>query len=408
MSPRLISFGMFAAALAATTPVAAQQPAPVPSAPQATPSKDGKGWRVQAPALSITSERDDNVFLVTESKKDDIGTPGTASVASRRYEGMLSAADLITTVEAKLAIQGTGMSGRPLVITPVMRYEYYAENTDRRNATFGLDLEQSLGHGNEVRLRGRMTPSYFARNYLADATDIDGNGSIAPAERSYRRGTYAETELTADYRRRLDESTKSSPFGAAIRLGAGYYARTFDAPFAGRDLAGPMAKVALMSDVSRRVKVELGYELGILSASPTDEVLLLDEQDVGADLNGNGRMTDVDVRSVQRVDRSRVEHVIVVGGGIELTSRTDLGVQFEHRRRRYGSGEPLDVSYNGRSDARNRLSVELSTAVSRRFSLGINGGIASQSLSRERDFGATGEVDDYSRHIIGLRVGYRF
>lgn len=408
MSPRLFSLGLLTAALSGAVPVAAQQAAPLPSAPHGAPASGGKGWRVGAPALAITSERDDNVFLVSESKKDDVGASGAASMASGRYAGMRSAADIITTIDAELAIQGPGMSGRAFVMTPGVRYEYYAENADRRNATFKLDLEQSLGHGNEVRLRARMTPSYFARNYLADATDIDGNGSIVPAERSYRRGTYGETEFTADYRRRLDESTKRSPFGAAVRLGAGYYARTFEAPFAGRDLAGPTAKVALLSDLSRRVKVELGYELGILSASPTDEVLLLDEQAVGADLNGNGRTTDIDVRSVQRVDRSRVEHVVIVGGRIELTGRTDVGAQLEHRRRSYGSGEPLDVSYNGRSDARNRLAVELSTAVSRRLTVGINVGIASQSLNRERDFGSTGEIDDYSRHSVGLRVGYRF
>ncbi len=402
--------GFFATALALTSvQAAAQQHADAPAATRtATPPAGSKRWRVDAPAVTLTSERDNNVFLLANSKRDNVEAPSGEDVLSRRYVGMTSPSDLITTIDAEAGLKGPGLAGRTLAIRPGVRYEYYAQNTDRRNATFRLDVEQGLGHGNEFRLRARMTPSYMAKNYLADAVDIDASGTIALGERIYRPGTYSEMEYGADYRHRLNESTKRSPFGSALRIGAGYYSRTFERPFASRDLSGPTGKVSFLADVSRRVKFDVGYEVAVLSATPADEVLLLDEQSVDMDLNGNGNSSDVDVRSTQRVDRSRTEHVVGLGGRVELTRRVDLGAELEHRRRSYGSGEPLDVAYNGRSDARNRLGVELSMKLSPRVRFAVTNTITSQRLSRETDFGSTGEIADYSRHSVGFRVGYRF
>ncbi|HEU4720965.1 MAG TPA: hypothetical protein VFS59_06350 [Gemmatimonadaceae bacterium] len=406
-------YGLIAAALALTSPpAAAQQFSSSSTAPSPvrllSPAKASERWRIGAPAVMLSSERDDNVFLLENSKKANVESPSAAEVLSRRYEAMESPSDVITTFGAELALKGPALLGRTLALRPSLRYELYARNVERRNLTLRLALEQELARGGELRLRARLRPSYFQRNYLADAVDVDGSRTIQPAERRYEAGRYRETEIAADYRYRIDKATKESPFGAALRLGAGYYARAFDAPFAGRDLSGPTAKLQLVADVSRRVEVDLRYELGALSASPADEVLILDEQDVGTDLNRNGSTGDADVRTVQRVDRSRTEHVVGLGARLELTRAVDLAADFERRQRTYGSREPLDAAYNGRSAGRNLFAAELSMKVSPRVDVALTSTVAAQSRSRDGDFGSTGEIDDYSRQSVGLRLGYRF
>lgn len=413
-APSLVS-ALLSLSVTLPLPVLAQGGAPVttPGAPStsrtaaAVPAQSRRPtWKVRR-TVEIASEYNDNVFLLPDSRKPDLDPPSIASTASGRYVGMRSAGDVITTLRMLLAVRGPGIGGRTLSIRPEAGIAYYAQNADRRSMALGLALEQELPHRSRFRITGSTTPSYFARNYLADAVDANGDGTISASESLYRQGTYRETSLDVEYRTRLDKSSKKSPFGADLELGGGWYSRAYDAPFRGRDLNGPVLNAGLLLTVSRSFDLDLRYRLEALSATPTQQVMVLDEIDVGQDLNANGSTTDDNVRFVSSMDRSHTEHVVGVRGAFAIGRRGDLRLEVDRRWRTFSSEQRLDVANFGRRDSRNSGSVEFTYAVARDMRLSARGELASQRLRRGGDAGL-GEIDDYTRRRLFLGVRYEF
>lgn len=380
-------------------------PLPALSSAQSALGPKPSSWRVRT-TLSTGSEYDNNVYLA--SSKGRTAIDASATTTSGRYDGMPSSSDVITTVRAGVELAGDGLGGRKLSVTPRARYEFYAQNAARRNAQLDLSVAQDLGHGSELRLRGALTPNTFFKNYMFDAVDTNGDGSILGEERRYAAADFRELEAGADYRRRLDKSTSKSPVGASVRVGAGYYARDYDSRFAGRNLRGPTATADFVLSARRDTRFTLGYDVGKLSATTTPTVVLLDETVYGRDFNGNGRATDLNARSLQPVDRSRLEQQASLKAQTRVGARTELDVGYARRWRSFSSTQQFDVSNNGRHDARNEFAGELQVRLSKPLSLTVGAQSSGQQLNRPLDSGVSGEVDDYSRlrGIAGLT--YKF
>ncbi len=374
--------------------------------PGAADAQQRKPWRLTG-ALRVETQYDDNIFLLTQVRKQDLNAQD-AGLLGNRYADMQHSNDLVSTASLSLGFRGPGLGGRTLTILPAVSMEYYARNGERQNVTVGLSLEQSLGNGGELRLRGETTPSYFPKNYLAAATDLDGNGSISPAERVYAPGTYRETEVSADYRLRLSKSRRRSPLGAALRVGGGYVDRRYESETLGRDRHGPTARAELLLDFGRRVGLDLGYRFEQLTATPTSQVLILDEPQFGRDLNGDGDQSDLDVRTTEVVDRSRREHRLGADLALGIGRRSDLTLEYEYRWRTYTSTEPGDVVYNGRTDARQVVGAELEIQLARRVRFLLGGEYARQRLNRASDIASIGEEDDYTRRraFSGFAVNF--
>ena len=370
-------------------------------------AESGGRWHL-TPALEVDVGYDDNVFLLSANKKDDVAAPSTEEVSSGRYVGMESAADVLTTFSTAVALEGPGLMGRRSLLAPALDYKLYTRNSERSNIRLGLSFEQELGAESRLRLQGQLTPSYFAKNYLADAVDRNGDGSIADGERVYAGGEYREGELTADYRFSLRRSSKRRPFGAALRLGGGYYGRTYEGEFGGRDLSGPTATAKLLLDLGRRISFDLAYDFAALGATPGAQVQLLDEAPFGQDFNGNGTVTDLDTRVVATVDRSRREQSLGAAVRLDLSRSADVALGYEHRWRRYTSEQPLDVSNNGRRDARDQVSADLRVKLAKDVRLRVAGARAVQRLNQDGDPGSTGEIDDYSRYRGSLGLSYQW
>jgi len=397
--------------LAAVIPgVAAAQDPVIPVTPEpVTPlaPTSAKSWRL-TPTLGIAAEYDNNIFLLDSAGKSNLAAPSAGEVTSGRYANMESASDVITTLSGTLGVRGPGLSGRSLTIVPAVSYQLYSQNPERSYAAFGFALIQNMPKKGRLRLQGAMTPSYFAKNYLADAVDGDANGSISSGERVYESGVYRESEVTLDYRFRLNESTKKHPFGATLQLGAGYGDRAYDPPFEGKDLSGPMAAASLQMQLSRKVSLGLNYALAAFAGTPTDQVLLLDEPDFGQDFNGNGNTTDQNVRVVSPVDPSRTDNAFGGDLGFVLGKRSVLDLRYEYRARAYSSTEALDVTHNGRHDNRSRIGAQLGFGLGKALGLNLGGTYTSQTTNRPNDPGATGDNNDYTRFQAGLGLTYDF
>ena len=358
-------------------------------------------WKFE-PRLSVTAEYDDNVYLLSSRQQARIGAPPAGSPASR-FGGMESASDVITQLRAELQMRGNGMGGRTLAITPEVGYDLYSRNGDRSQALFGLTATQNLRHGSRARLQAEYTPSTFFKNYLVEATDADLNGSISTAERLYAPASYAERMVSGEYRLRLRDGKKSSPTSVYLDVGAGYYARRYDAPFAVRDQDGP---VLTGHAILQRgpLELDLGYEFASLGATPGRAVRLLDEADFGQDFNGNGNATDNNARANELVDYSRTEHEVSLGAGIALEKRADLHLDLARRSRTFGSEQPYDIGNNGRRDSR----FDAGATVAVRVAPGVRllAGIETQSQAVNRALDQVGEVTDYSR--VRASVGFRY
>jgi hypothetical protein len=263
---------------------------------------------------------------------------------------------------------------------------------------YQFSAEQSIGHGSHIGVRADIQPNYFFRNYLADAVDLNADGTIQSAERVYAAGTYSDQEYTGEIKHRLVKSTDDHPFGARLTIDGGYKTRTYQQPFQTRGYRGPFAGAAVALELTPSVELEGGYHRATLTAKPGTSVLLLNEPDFNRDFNGNGTITDLRVRSVQSVDFSRIEQDIDARARARMSDAVETTLSYSLRLRNFESKQPYDVYNNTRHDRRDRLALELAYRLSPRMSVRIGGRGELQKLTNTLRPSATiDDITDYTR-----------
>lgn len=366
-----------------------------------------RAWKFEA-RVEGEFRYDDNPFLLTAAQKPRLETPSAGDTLSGRFGDMQKASDMIPAVGLELALEGRGLAGRALTLQAEGTYDANLENGRRRHAELGFSAEQALGRGSRVRLRLDWRPSYYHKNYLADAVDADGDGDIASRERRYQAGSSSEVDVTLGYRHRLLRSTRERQIGVSAELKAGYFDRSYDTPFAGRSRGGPGGQIGLGIELARRWAISLDYAYQKLDADPTREVMLLDETAFGRDFNGNGLVTDLDARAFELVDRSRTEQEFGVAIQGELADPVTVELAYGRRTRNFSSTEPFDVSNRDRNDGLNEVSGGLHVRLTRALRLDAGARRGAQDTNRAGDPGATGEVADYTRLVAWAGLRYRF
>jgi len=355
------------------------------------------GWRSDVESNAAV-QYDNNIFLLSPTQRASVASPSAGATVSGRYQGMESANDVIGVGNIAIRLNGPGARGRTLEITPEISYEFTSRNQLRREAAGALSIAQSLGGGRRIRLKAGSTPSHFSRNYLSDAVDADASGSITPDERIYKRGQYGEYSIGGDLRLPLGGKKRA---GSVLGAGAGYYARSYDAPFAVRDLSGPTATVSLAVGQKSPVGLELTYDLAALSAAPGRQVVLLDETVYNVDFNGNGSTTDLDARALVDIDRSHLEHQI--GGALTFDAgrRVSALVGYAYRIRSFRSTLPYDEADAGRRD--NRSGIRGSFRAKMAKGVYMSTGVKFLSQSTNRPLGsALGEEADYRNFVASV------
>ncbi len=378
---------------------------PAVAAAQAAPDTAKPPWTVEARVRAAT-EYDGNVFRLPADRLPELQTPSISQLTSGRYTRMKSGADNILRTRLEGVLEGPGLTGRPLRILPALTYERYGVNSERSNLAFALELEQDLRRGRQVQIHADFVPSYFHRNYLSDAVDADLDLSIQGAERVYQRGDYRELEVRADYQHRVMDSKRDRPMRIYAIVGLGLSNRTYEAPFTARNHSGPTVRARLRVEPRRTLTLLTTYDIALLSSPVRSQVILIDEMVFSEDLNANLTTTDVNVRVVAPVDRSRTEHLLEQRVTTEVSDRLEIVGLLAYRWRRFSSQERLDVANRDRTD--NRLEVGVSAEYRLRRALRLFGGAsyASQRLNQLEDLGGEGTVDDYSRTQahLGIRL----
>jgi len=322
------------------------------------PPADREGWHV-TPGFRILQTFDDNPFLLSDAGKAGLSALSASSLASGRYTNMAGTSDNSTSMRGGLNAEGPGILGRKLTLGADTRYEYYQRNARRRNMFYDLKVAQALGHGSHLGVRAELQPKYFFRNYLADAVDLNGDGTIQSAERVYAAATYSDQEFTGEFRQRLVKSTDDHPFGAQLTVEAGHKTRTYQQPFQTRGYGGPFAGVIAALDLTSSAGLEAEYRRSALRAAPGTSVLILNEPDFNQDFNGNGTTSDLGVRSVQMLDVSRIQQDMAARFRARPTDAVETTLSYGLRLRNFESKQPYDVYNNTRHDRRDRLGIDM-------------------------------------------------
>jgi len=398
---------LLASAFVAVAPLEAQSNDSPSTARASKAPKVSRSARWSADVESKAAfQYDHNVFLLSSSQRGALASPSADAVASGRYTGMESANDMLAVGTIGVQLSGPGVAGRALEITPELSYEFASRNQLRREAAGALSIAQSLGGGRRIRLSAKSAPSHFSRNYLSEAVDADANGSISPSERIYTRGEYAEYSIGGEVRLPFLAKSKKGSL-AVLSAGAGYYARSYDAPFAVRDLSGPTAALGLAFGQKSPVGLELTYELAALSATKGTQVVLLNEPVYNIDFNGNGRATDLEARALVDIDRSRLEQQL--GGALKFETGPRLSglLGYEYRLRSFRSKLPYDEADAGRRDNRSGIRGSLRTRLAKGVSMSAGAKFLTQTTNRGLG-SVLGEEADYKNLVasVGLQASF--
>ena len=375
------------------------------NSPGKKPAKGQKSWK-GAVKVEARGRYDTNIFLLSDSQKTRLQTAGPAEQISGRFNDMKSPSDFIFTPSVKLLAEGPGLGGRKLGLEAGVNYDLYFRNPRRRHIDIELAAAQNTSRNGRTRVKFEYTPSYFYRNFLADATNL--TTSVSASERVYRPDVYSEWDVTADYRHRLAD-------GKVAFLGrAGYLRRRNQAPsgtfttFVGRDRNAPHVGGGLEFELAKWWRVDGNYDLALVDSPRVLEVMILNEPDFGVDFNSDGNATDLSIRTVQFVDRRHREHLYRLSAKLGIREKSYFEIGYQRRHRNFLSKEPFDVFHNGRTDNRDTIHFAFISHLNHglQFTTGYN--YILENSNRPNDPGVVGEVNDYKRSVGFVGLSYRF
>ncbi|GAC1670152.1 MAG: hypothetical protein PVS2B2_00460 [Candidatus Acidiferrum sp.] len=363
------------------------------------PQKAHKSWSA-AVKVEGKGRYDSNPFLLSDRQKTKLQTAGPADQISGRFNDMNSVNDFIFTPSAKFLAEGPGFGGRKLGLEAGVNYDRYFRNPRRSHVNIELAAEQDTSRNGRARVKFEYTPSYFYKNYLADATNY--TTSVLPSERVYKPDVYSEWDITVDYRYRLAGNR------AALLGRAGYLRQRNQGPFVGHDRNEPHMGGGLDFGLTHWWKIDGNYDYALVDSPRVQEVMILNEPDFGVDFNNDGNTTDLSIRTVQFVDRRHHEQLFRASTKLGIRERSYVEFGYERRHRNFLSKEPFEVFHNGRTDNRNTFRVAFVSHFNERlqFSTGYN--YIFENSNRPNDPGVVGEVNDYKRDGAFVGMSYRF
>jgi hypothetical protein len=343
---------------------------------------------------------DTNTFLLSDRQKTRLQSANPDDQISGRFTEMNSVSDYVFRPSAQFLAEGPGIAGRKMLLEAGAHYDLYALNPRRRHFSLDFAVEQSTSRNGRMRVKFEYMPSYFYRNYLADATN--STSSVLPSERVYKPDVYSEWDITADYRYRLGD-------GKVALLGrAGYLQRHDRAPFVGHDRNAPHFGGGVNFDLTPWWRVDGNYDFVLVDSPHVQEVMILNEPDFNVDFNNDGNTSDMSIRTVQFVDRRHHEQFFRASTKLGIREKSYLDIGYERRHRNFLSKEPFDIFHNGRTDNRDTMHIAFVShfGQSLQFTTGYNYSFENSNLPS--DPGVTGEVNNYNRGVGYAGLSYRF
>lgn len=362
-------------------------------------------WQIKLDAQGEL-EHNSNVFRLSPAQEGKIKLDLPGDQVSGRFKDMESVSDLIFSPSlAFKALIRRSLFGRKLSLRAGVRYHQYRQNPKMSYANVGLSIQQEISKRSKLRFRSEYIPSRFRKNYLAEA--IDDTGQVTRDERIYREGVYREWDVALDYKHRFLKRKKGK-LGLTGDILVGYTLRRYDAPFEGRDKEALRGRLLVDLDLTKWWKADVEFTYESVDRPVGQEVLILDEPDFLVDFSGDGDQLDIDIRTVQRIDRSYVIQRIEVSTQFDLTKSLDFSAGYERFMRDYSSREPIDPIHIDREDRRDAIKLELDYRVWRGLNFKASYKQVIQKTNRSGDPGSLGEITDYKAMVFSGGLVYRF
>ncbi|MFQ5427941.1 MAG: hypothetical protein ACE5EZ_03070 [Thermodesulfobacteriota bacterium] len=401
----------------------------------AASGNEAGGWKWKAEAgMGLTL--DTNVYKFSSSQSDRFDANSTSDQMSGRYEDMDSESDFIFTPQLKATFKRPGLGGRTFSVRPSVAYNVYSKNMEKNFFEFGIGLRQQVEDHASVGLELDYAPNIFKKNYLSGAADKDLTFSVGlptsiiqDNEEIFSPAHYDKTKITVDYSRRLWKSAKSAMTNLELekvsgRVLAGYESKSYDAPFAVRDegslFAGFDVKLALYKDTAftfsylfKSIDTDVGTEM-LIRDEPDFAVDLNgdgipDSFDTVADLNGDGDSLDINVPTLQNVDRSRNQHSLGVKASTKIGEGWKGYAKYEVRFASYKSEERFDVTRVDRTDTRQKVGLGIKGELAPRWTMDLGWTLTHNEASREGlAVVDKAEAKSYNKHVFAALVSYRF
>ncbi len=366
------------------------------------PAKKKGEWK-STWAARVDLEYDTNIWRLDGDDQDRLLDDLAGDQISGRFDGMESIEDWIITPSIRFATKGPSPFGRKLEAHAKLEWNQYAVNPDRSHLRAAIGAEQNVGKDGRLDLDLELIPQYFQKNYLADATDF--TGSVAASERVYEAGDYRQFAISLRYRHRFVEETDAE-FDGLVSLGV--RDRAYSSPFRERNEIGVPFEFGVRAGGWQRVKAALALRFEPIASPGDDAVVLLDEPFFGVDLNGDGDNTDMNARSVQEVDRSRLETSFVFGVEVQVTETFTAGFAWTRTWKEWDSDGAFDVDHRDRSDVQDVIELQVRVQVTPDWEGRVTYEHTMQSTDRPGDPGSSGEVSDYKRDTFTISAIFRW
>lgn len=281
----------------------------------------------------LNTSFNDNVFRLTNDRKDRYDRRDSDDEMSGRYTDMNSLSDIVINPEFSAEMKFRSPFKHNMYLISDVGYNVYMQNNKANFVETGLELIQEVRKKDEISLDFEGKFGFFMRNYLSDATDLNNDGNISSDEKVYSPGIYNQTELKFSYLFLLKKRNKSGPFfgrwEAYLEPSYEYSSRQFEAPLENRSRKGNNFGAELTLEPSQKLKFEIKYNY-INFKSPNDEEVVLVES------NNNI------VRSIAKVDRSRIQKNFGVSADYSPTKKFNIFTEFGNQQLDYQTTNFLD------------------------------------------------------------------
>lgn len=306
---------------------------------------DEKASRVKLKFYGETGvEYTDNVFQLSESKKENLETPDPEDEVNGRFDDMESATDVILVPLLGVELAMDSPFGGDLALSSSVQYNIHAQNTAANFPEANLEAKSYVGDNGRVSLEFKWLGGCFKKNYLSGVNDTSGNGNISKDERIYSAAVYDEYEGVIAFRQTVLKHKHELISRIDVEPFVGWSYCIYNSIFSNRNKRTLSGGGSLSFEILSRLNMEVTYTYEDVQTPDGNELVLFDENKYGIDANNDGE-TEAHAALETAIDRSCGKHSIEIVPEITLTDACSAFFSVKYQWSYYRSDNELDTDH---------------------------------------------------------------
>jgi opacity protein-like surface antigen len=305
----------------------------------------GKASEVKFKAYTQTSvEYSDNVFQLSNEKKDKMESRDHEDEVNGRYRDMDSVSDIILAPLLGADLTLDNPFGNDLTFSPSLKYNIYSRNPAANFLEAKLEVKTVIGKNDRVNLEFEWLGGRFKKNYMSGANDRNGNNSISKDERIYSAAVYDEYGGEVAYKHTLLKRKHDLISRVDVEPFLGWRHRIYNSTYTNRNKRTFGGGIAIELELLSRLSIDAAYAFEDVRTRNDKELVLFDETLYGIDANNDGDIVD-NAALVTPIDRSCARHSVKIAPTVELTDACKLFLGVEYQWSYFQSENELDIDH---------------------------------------------------------------